>query len=58
MNPTVKLRFVTRVGYSQASTILQQWWEYSESEQYAMPLNEIKQGEWRDVPLEEEERRK
>jgi len=51
MNPTNKLRFVEREvpsgeGFSKTVRVLQQWWAYEE---------DVSIGEWRDVPLEEEE---
>ena len=54
MTPTNKLRFVERVGpfdqFGNRPTILvlQQWWEPH------YPGSAV-EGEWRDVPLEEEE---
>jgi hypothetical protein len=57
MTPTPKLRFVERdffVGLHEVKTfrILQQWWEI---ENITDALhNNILDGEWRDVPLEEE----
>jgi hypothetical protein len=56
MTPTPKLRFVERDSYSRNGEhfthphkvrILQQWWEYNSG---AIP-----NGEWRDVPIEQEE---
>jgi hypothetical protein len=53
MTPTNKLRFVEREvpcgdGYSKTIRVLQQWWE-------AERPDGMYYGEWRDVPLEEEE---
>jgi hypothetical protein len=62
MTPTAKLRFVERDSYSRngeffrhphKETILQQWWE---PEQNIIDMVAGKtQGEWRDVPLEQEQ---
>ena len=67
MTPTLKLRFVEReIGYSKTGNItdlhtvriLQQWWEKSVTINLGwtgeMPLRKA-EGEWRDVPLEEEQ---
>ena len=61
MTPTPKLRFVERDSYSHNGEhfhephkvrILQQWWEI---ENITDALhNNILDGEWRDVPLEQE----
>jgi hypothetical protein len=55
MTPTAKLRFVMPDVPDGLLTvrILQQWWDYTEVEQYEMYPN-VKAGAWRDVPLEEE----
>lgn len=69
MTPTAKLRFVERDSYSHngeffrhphKETILQQWWENRNMrlavqafDEYGTPIARY-QGEWRDVPLEEE----
>lgn len=57
MTPTAKLRFVERdmyVGLHEARTIriLQQWWE---DEKGDLEIGIIVYGEWRDVPLEQEQ---
>jgi len=67
MTPTSRLRFVEReIGYSKTGNItdlhtvriLQQWWEKSVTINLGwtgeMPLRKA-EGEWRDVPLEEEQ---
>jgi hypothetical protein len=67
MTPTPKLRFVERFvpapehgdGIGKRVRILQQWWEQKGMTMNMgwggeMPIGEIK-GEWRDVPLEEEQ---
>ena len=49
MTPTAKLRFIEReLPYPEVRTvrILQQWWEHTEWNA---------EGEWRDVPLEQEQ---
>jgi hypothetical protein len=52
MNPTLKLRFVERdLGYTKIR-VLQQWWE---EKQWAHDDWIIVGGEWRDVPLEQEQ---
>jgi len=58
MTPTPKLRFVERKDFTEdlanprTLRILQQWWEI---ENITDALhNNILDGEWRDVPLEEE----
>ena len=57
MTPTSKLRFVERDSYSHngevfihphKETILQQWWQHAKTGQITT------NGEWRDVPLEKE----
>jgi len=64
MIPTTKLRFVDRViavpatdGVGRTVRILQQWWEDSDpeivEEAYNIKLLRV-EGEWRDVPLENE----
>ena len=69
MTPTAKLRFVERDSYSHngeffrhphKETILQQWWENRNMrlavqafDEYGTPIARY-QGEWRDVPLEQE----
>jgi hypothetical protein len=57
MNPTSKLRFVIRYEPTPIR-ILQQWWEKSVTINLGwtgdMPLRKA-EGEWRDVPLEEEQ---
>ena len=61
MTPTMKLRFIQRDSYSRngevfshphKETILQQFWLPS-GEDYDTWLK-VKDGEWRDVPLEQE----
>jgi hypothetical protein len=70
MTPTAKLRFVERDSYSHngeffshphKETILQQWWENRNMrlavqafDEYGTPIARY-QGEWRDVPLEQEQ---
>jgi hypothetical protein len=69
MIPTPKLRFVERtvqvpfqdyknVTESKTVRILQQWWQTNNTINLGfggdMPIGETK-GEWRDVPLEEEQ---
>jgi hypothetical protein len=67
MTPTSKLRFVEReIGYSKTGNItdlhtvriLQQWWQTNNTINLGfggdIPIGETK-GEWRDVPLEEEQ---
>lgn len=67
MTPTPKLRFVEReIRYSKTGNItdlhtvriLQQWWEKSVTINLGwtgdIPLRKA-EGEWRDVPLEEEQ---
>ena len=67
MTPTPKLRFVEReIGYSKTGNItdfktvriLQQWWQTNNTINLGwtgdMPLRKA-EGEWRDVPLEEEQ---
>ena len=46
MTPTPKLRWVRR-GYDDDNKVLQQWWTPD-------GMTNHHQGEWRDVPLEEE----
>lgn len=60
MTPTPKLRFVERLvplhehgGYLKTVRILQQWWE-PEYNIIDMVIDK-KSGEWRDVPIEEEQ---
>jgi hypothetical protein len=70
VTPTAKLRFVERDSYSHngeffrhphKETILQQWWENRNMrlavqafDEYGTPIARY-QGEWRDVPLEQEQ---
>jgi hypothetical protein len=70
MTPTAKLRFIERDSYSHngeffrhphKETILQQWWENRNMrlavqafDEYGTPIARY-QGEWRDVPLEQEQ---
>ena len=63
MTPTPKLRFVERtVSINEATgkrvRILQQWWQTNNTINLGfggeIPIGETK-GEWRDVPLEEEQ---
>ena len=67
MTPTPKLRFVERgilVPYewqkntTQVKTvrILQQWWEKDIASQYTAAIAGDSSGEWRDVPLEKEQK--
>jgi len=57
MTPTPKLRFVIRYEPTPIR-ILQQWWEKSVTINLGwtgdIPLHKT-EGEWRDVPLEEEQ---
>lgn len=67
MKPTNKLRFIIRAvpdptfgeGIARNTRILQQWWESPSMGTVNLgwsgeiPIGEV-QGEWRDVPLEEE----
>ena len=57
MTPTAKLRFVIRYEPTPIR-ILQQWWEKSVTINLGwtgdIPLRKT-EGEWRDVPLEEEQ---
>ena len=71
MTPTCKLRFVEReIGYSKTGNItdfktvriLQQWWEDTDmilavyrTDKEGNALPPLFNGEWRDVPLEEEQ---
>lgn len=66
MNPTPKLRFVERkvsvpfkhyddVAEVKTVPILQQWWEKDIASQYNAAITGDSSGEWRDVPLEEEQ---
>jgi hypothetical protein len=66
MTPTAKLRFVKRDSYSRngeffqhphKETILQQWWApfRTFSDGYGYQTVEQEGGEWRDVPLEQEQ---
>jgi hypothetical protein len=66
MTPTCRLRFVEReIGYSKTGNItdlhtvriLQQWWMPTRtfSDGFGYQTVELKGGEWRDVPLEEEQ---
>jgi hypothetical protein len=66
MTPTSRLRFVEReIGYSKTGNItyfktvriLQQWWMPTRtfSDGYGYQTVELEGGEWRDVPLEEEQ---
>lgn len=56
MTPTNRLRFVERKDFTDdpanpvTRRVLQQWWKW---EGLSVPISG---GEWRDVPLEEEER--
>jgi hypothetical protein len=61
MTPTAKLRFVQRDSYSRngefflhphKETILQQWWVAPDAFDI---ITGSPAGEWRDVPLEQEE---
>lgn len=52
MNPTNKLRFVERVVNEIKVRILQQWWQPTISLGWGDIT--VGEGEWRDVPLEEE----
>ena len=64
MTPTPKLRFVERVvpapehgeGIGKTVRILQQWWApfRTFSDGFGYVEQELKGGEWRDVPLETE----
>jgi hypothetical protein len=66
MTPTSRLRFVEReIGYSKTGNItdlhtvriLQQWWQTNNTINLGwtgFPLGK-EEGEWRDVPLEEEQ---
>lgn len=61
MTPTNKLRFVERVvpvrdDFGKTIRVLQQWWTATPTMNIGfgeMPIGK-EQGEWRDVPLEEE----
>lgn len=61
MTPTQKLRFVERdLGYTK-TRVLQQWWEDRSvtlavlvHDKFGMPVIRHP-GEWRDVPLEQEQ---
>jgi hypothetical protein len=65
MTPTAKLRFVERkvqvpvqgdfVVTYKTVRILQQWWEKDIASQYTAAIAGDSSGEWRDVPLEEEQ---
>ena len=65
MTPTPKLRFVEReiqmpvqgdfVVTYKTVRILQQWWEKDIASQYTAAIAGDSSGEWRDVPLEEEQ---
>jgi len=60
MTPTPKLRFVERVvpasiygeGIGKKVRVLQQWWEVENITDAVH--NNILDGEWRDIPLEQE----
>jgi len=61
MKPTPKLRFVDRVDYVQrwgdtdmehTALILQQWWVVAGT----LPEYHDQYGEWRDVPIEKEQK--
>jgi hypothetical protein len=60
MKPTTRLRFVERYVYapedradvSKKVRILQQWWEVENSTDALH--NNLLDGEWRDIPLENE----
>jgi len=56
MTPTPKLRFVIRYEPT-PMRILQQWWMPTRtfSDGYGYQTVELEGGEWRDVPLEQEE---
>ena len=69
MTPTAKLRFIKRqilvpyelqknITQTKAVHILQQWWQTNNTINLGfggeIPIGETK-GEWRDVPLEEEQ---
>lgn len=67
MTPTPKLRFVEReilvpfqnykdVVQPKTVRILQQWWEKDIASQYTAAIAGDSSGEWRDVPLEEEQK--
>ena len=68
MTPTPKLRFVEReiqepyefelhkhIAITKRVRILQQWWEKDDSSKYTSAIAGAFYGEWRDVPLEEEQ---
>jgi hypothetical protein len=62
MIPTAKLRFVEREVFIFVVTpktirVLQQWWMPTNtfSDGYGYQTVELEGGEWRDVPLEEEQ---
>jgi hypothetical protein len=64
MTPTSRLRFVERLvpmpehgGYLKTVRSLQQWWMPTRtfSDGYGYQTVELEGGEWRDVPLEEEQ---
>ena len=65
MIPTSRLRFVERlvsvpvqgdfVVTYKTVRILQQWWEKDIASQYTAAIAGDSSGEWRDVPLEEEQ---
>jgi len=65
MQPTLKLRFVERDSYSKNGEhfvepfkirVLQQWWApfHKFHDGFGYTEQELKGGEWRDVPLEKE----
>ena len=66
MTPTAKLRFLEKeiwmpfegrqdVHVKQVTRILQQWWEKDSADRYTAAIVGDTGGEWRDVPLEEEQ---
>lgn len=65
MTPTTKLRFVERfevthrnsLGFASGHTvrILQQWWDKDIANQYTSVIAGDPSGEWRDVPIENEQ---
>ena len=68
MTPTPKLRFVEReiqepyefelhkhIAITKRVRILQQWWEKDSADRYTAAIVGDTGGEWRDVPLEEEQ---
>lgn len=66
MIATNKLRFVERKELDTENStheyiahrtfrVLQQWWEFETIEKFERQIHETPFGEWRDVPIEEEE---